>query len=373
VAECHAGKTIIAKRAVVNTLVSLGAYWPQGGSTEHRALTRQECPEGYIDLERRFRDFSDAESPEDAFVRGYLATAKGAGAGFGWKEVLATRVVVVLGEPGSGKTWELRCQTDAVRKGGGVAFFVRLDRLVDATLQNVISPDDEVSFRRWLGTPAQPAHFLLDSVDEAKLRRHESFGVALDNFVRDLPVPARHRASLVISSRISEWRPDTDRFELQRHLDLFMLSRTRDASGWEEEPDDIRIVELEPLDRRRVRLFAEKRGLERPDDFVEALDTHHAWDFAGRPIDVAALIDYWREHGRLGSLTELIADDLARKPPICCCVTAIRNACRPCTSASFCKRWWTATAHATGRLSMWTRRPWRASPTRCWPPISSPY
>jgi hypothetical protein len=246
-------------------------------------------------------------------VRGYLATAKGAGAGFGWKEVLATRVVVVLGEPGSGKTWELRCQTDAVRKGGGVAFFVRLDRLVDATLQNVISPDDEVSFRRWLGTPAQPAHFLLDSVDEAKLRRHESFGVALDNFVRDLPVPARHRASLVISSRISEWRPDTDRFELQRHLDLFMLSRTRDASGWGEEPDDIRIVELEPLDRRRVRLFAEKRGLERPDDFVEALDTHHAWDFAGRPIDVAALIDYWREHGRLGSLTELIADDLARK------------------------------------------------------------
>jgi hypothetical protein len=62
-----------------------------------------------------------------------------------------------------------------------------------------------------------------------------------------------------------------------------------------------------------VRLFPEKRGLERPEELVEALHACHAWNFAGRPIDAVALIAYWCERGRLGVLTGLIADDLARK------------------------------------------------------------
>ncbi|MGA1823960.1 MAG: hypothetical protein ACMUIP_04780, partial [bacterium] len=70
------------------------------------------------------------------------------------------------------------------------------------------------------------------------------------------------------------------------------------------------IVHLAPLDSERVRCYAQGYGLSDPEAFIQALNEHHAWEWARRPLDVNGLIDYWREHGKLGSLVELIEHNL---------------------------------------------------------------
>jgi len=60
----------------------------------------------------------------------------------------------------------------------------------------------------------------------------------------------------------------------------------------------------------RVRRYAQWRSLPNPEAFIHALEANHAWEFARRPLDVNGLIEYWKQHGRLGSLTELIEHSL---------------------------------------------------------------
>jgi hypothetical protein len=47
--------------------------------------------------------------------------------------------------------------------------------------------------------------------------------------------------------------------------------------------------------------------------FLAALDEHAVWDFARRPIDVVDLAEFWQANQRLGTLTEIIEHDIARK------------------------------------------------------------
>ena len=73
------------------------------------------------------------------------------------------------------------------------------------------------------------------------------------------------------------------------------------------------IVQIDPLERERVRTFAERRGIENPDQFLAELDNHSAWEFARRPLDVLDLAAFWMANRRLGSLTEIIEHDVTTK------------------------------------------------------------
>jgi len=154
----------------------------------------------------------------------------------------------------------------------------------------------------------ETAFFFLDSVDEAKIRRQTDFYAALDKVVAGIGELAIGRACVFISSRISEWQPETDLHEVLSH---FSIGSRADSSPTEDAP--IRVVQIMPLDRGRVRTFAERRGIGNPDRFVEELDNRYAWEFARRPVDVIDLVEFWMEHGRLGSLTEIIEHDVTMK------------------------------------------------------------
>jgi len=147
----------------------------------------------------------------------------------------------------------------------------------------------------------------LDSVDEAKIRRQADFYAALDKVVNAIGPVAIDRAHIFISSRISEWQPETDLREV-----LSRFGTRRPAVPSIEEPP-LLVVQIEPLDRDRVRTFAERRGIENPRRFVEELDNHSAWEFARRPLDVLALAEFWRANGRLGTLTEIIEHEVTTK------------------------------------------------------------
>ena len=263
----------------------------------------------FVELDRRFLDVTELTEPEESALRSYTASLLGKKAGIGWADLFESRIVVILGEPGSGKTWELRNQAKLL-KNRGFAFFIPLDRLVEGPLERALYPADERQFLEWVKKGGQVT-FFLDSVDEGKFRKQQDFARALDSFVRGVGLPRIRIVRLVISSRVSEWRIHADREEIFQRFDL-TWSDKQDAGKSTTKTPEFRLVQLEPLDRSRVRKFAEEIGLENPKLFLEAIDIQHAWEFVRRPIDVADLISYWLEHRRLGTLSELIEFNLSK-------------------------------------------------------------
>lgn len=261
-------------------------------------------PAGYIDLNRRFCSLRGPGAVEDlaasSYLRGSLFDSS-----LGWDELLKQRLVVVLGEPGSGKSWEFRKRCDSIKEVGQPAFFIELERLVLGDWAASFSPTDLASFQKWQGGRGV-AYFFLDSVDEAKIRRQADFYLALDKVLAGISQPAIGRAHIFISSRISEWQPDTDLQEVQ--------SRFGNAGppGVVNENTPL-IVQIEPLDRDGVQIFAEKRNVGNTAGFIAELDNRSAWEFARRPLDILDLAEFWRANGRLGTLTEIIEHDVTTK------------------------------------------------------------
>jgi len=266
-------------------------------------------PPGYIEINRRFSRLHGSGGPEDLASSSYLGHSVADSQSLGWDELLKERLVVVLGEPGSGKSWEFRWCCTSLQKDGEFAFLIELERLVSGALASVFAPADHERFQQWQGG-RKSAYFFLDSVDEAKIRRQSDFYAALDKVTTAIGSAAMGRARVFISSRISEWQPETDRHEV---LLRFSAARTRNPHAMTENEAAAIIVQIDALDRERVRTFAKSREIGNPDQFLTELDNHSAWEFARRPLDVLDLAEFWKANGRLGSLTEIIEHDVTAK------------------------------------------------------------
>lgn len=249
---------------------------------------------GFVELDRKFEVYRDEESADEAARRSYVAEFAGRPYQLDWQSVLAHRLVVVLGEPGSGKSEELRSQY----RHNSDSYFLRLEQLVTEDIDTILSVEELDRLKRWKSS-STPALFLLDAVDESKLKRDDDFIVALDRLSKALG-PARYRAQLVVSSRISEWRPQTDREAIRERFVVPVDGATSNAGDGE-----VLVTTILPLTAEQVRLFAESKGIRDAQRFLDALGEHNAWPFAGRPLDVSNLYAYWREKGTLSGLTAL--------------------------------------------------------------------
>jgi hypothetical protein len=269
----------------------------------------------FVELNRRFRKLEQEAKAEEAAVESYTASSFWKMASLSWDDLLKENRAVVLGEPGSGKSWEMRERARLLNSQGAFAFFVRLDQLVDRELQKLFDADGQSRFARWKQSQ-NAAHFFLDSVDEAKFRKVSDFHATLNRFHNELGFDLLLRTKILLSSRISEWKPLADGFEFQR---LFPLPRLEKRTGEgqsteiEKSNPDFLVVQLEPLDRNQVERFASANGVADVQAFAQALDRAFAWEFARRPLDVSDLIGFWNANRRIGSLTELIEFDLSSK------------------------------------------------------------
>jgi len=264
----------------------------------------------HVELDRRFGKLAPEVDAEQAAVESYAADLLGQPSGLGWSDLLAAPRVVVLGEPGSGKTHELQKQSESLRGVDKPAFFVPLERLVTEPLASALGPEDSQALQRWLRSTARAA-FFLDSVDESKRRSPRDFLTALDRFAVGL-AHGLERATVIISSRITEWRPKTDSYEVESRLPVGRRGQGEKREN--DRPPGPLVVRLEPLDRDRARRIAVAVvGDMAADKFVQGLDEHHAWAFARRPLDVIDLLDYWKQHGSFGNLRELIEFDVDQK------------------------------------------------------------
>lgn len=264
-------------------------------------------PPNYIDLRRTFAPVAKEAAAEDSAVQSYAGTSNWLSRrdALAWDDLLKHSLTVLLGEPGSGKTFELQYQA-TLSSPGCPRFYFRLDELAAVGEQFRLFRDDARRIAEWRESQDN-AIFLLDSVDEAKIRQATDFYRALDCFLELIGRRALSRATIIISSRITEWLPTTDGHELRVRFP-HQGGRTVKSQKEGRSEEDLHpfVVQLLPLDEAAVTTYANSRGVADAQRFLEALEKAHAWELARRPADVNDLLAFWRETGSLGTLTEIL-------------------------------------------------------------------
>ncbi len=270
----------------------------------------------FIDLARRFRRLEESTHLEEVAIKSYTSGLFGFEPSRNWESLLQETRAVILGEPGSGKTWEMRERARVLNQQGNFAFFVRLDLLAGSNLVTVLDSTEQEHFARWK-VSNELAFFFLDSVDEAKFHSAADFHTSLRRLHNELGLGLIQRAKIFLSSRISEWKPSYDGLEFQRLFPAPLPPERRTGPEQSEEAPKSRsqvlVFHLEALDRLQVERFAEANNVVDVHGFLEQIERSLAWEFARRPLDVAELIEFWNREGRIGTLTELIEQDATSK------------------------------------------------------------
>jgi hypothetical protein len=156
-------------------------------------------PHTLIELDRKFLPVSDKISGEVAVELFRLS-----GRAETWADLLKHPSVVVLGETGIGKTAELRAQADHLRRAGRTAFFLPIESVAQRGVKASLTLDEIHLLRDWTTAVDSEAWFMLDSVDESKLKGH-TLSTAVNTFAQELEefLPRIHT---ILSSRASDWR-----------------------------------------------------------------------------------------------------------------------------------------------------------------------
>ncbi|HME21397.1 MAG TPA: hypothetical protein VKI44_08625 [Acetobacteraceae bacterium] len=276
-----------------------------------------------IDLDRRFVPWDDKDgSAIDAYaMSGWSRYSDD------WPNLLKKRRVVILAEAGSGKTEELRERARLLTQAGQFAFYATVQDVGDDGLDGALRQADQVRLGDWRVSD-QPAWFFVDSVDEARLDN-----IRLDRALRKLGDGidvASRRAHVVLSSRITDWQ---SRADLKTFAELLPVPPERPAPG-PPSPDEVLgqalrgdlrrdrretsaetpvVAVMTPLDRERVRRFARMKGVVGVEEFMVALGDANLWSMASRPLDLDWLVTYWRDHGCLDSLAEMLDNNFQER------------------------------------------------------------
>ncbi len=270
-----------------------------------------------VALNRRFVEWGDKEPPDPAF-RHVLRLGDGA---IGWDELLAKRRVVILAEAGSGKSTEIAKRARLLVADGKRAFHATVEDVGRDGLEAALSNAARADLAAWRASK-EDAWFFIDSVDEAKAE-----GVRFKTVVRRLADGidvARSRAHVILSGRITDWEFRKDLESLTYGLPILPDEEYRPAKTPEEEllriirqeqrkenqpsPEGPFVALMAPLDRERIRLFAERKGIPNLDSFLKQIEAANLWHFAQRPLDLEWLVSFWQNEKRLrlGLFAEMV-------------------------------------------------------------------
>lgn len=189
--------------------------------------------------------------------------------------------LVLLGEPGMGKTFCLKAERDRLKAAGQATLFIELGRIAsDAALHHQIFEAPEL--KEWK-EGSNVLHLLLDSLDEGMLQIKVVHRVLVQHFQAISDDTLKDRLRLRISCRSADW-PSSFTEELQ---DLF-------------EKEGVAVRALAPLTRRDVLQAAGQEGLD-PNPFLQEVERVAAGPFASRPVTLKMLLSIYRADGRLPS------------------------------------------------------------------------
>ena len=279
----------------------------------------------FVELTRAFYELSrNAESSGEFEVR----CAFHGGKRLSWADLTQDFRIVVLSEAGTGKTEEIRHVAKTLRNEGKAAFFLRLEHIPDH-FEDAFEVGSIEEFEAWIRS-GNEGWLLLDSVDEARLRNPGDFELAIRKLGRRIAA-AQQRVHILITGRPDAWRPKTDLAHCTRYLPYEPSSVTVAAVDSELKDDDVefafhteeqpeseelssfKIVALADLDRSQIEIFVAAKGISDTKAFLDEVDRADAWSFTARPQDLGELVEFWNDHGRMGSRSEIVKNSIDRR------------------------------------------------------------
>lgn len=191
-------------------------------------------------------------------------------------DVSDVRCLILIGEPGLGKTTAMRAEYERVRaelQHNDRALLIELGFTRRAS-ELEVAIFDSPQFTQWLDGDGR-LHLFLDSLDEARLRVEH----VAKRLLRGLEGAPVGRLSLRLSCRSAD-----------RHLGLEQELQQRFGS------ESYAVRELAPLTRGDVAAAARSRGLD-PDTFVREVIERELQPLAMVPESLRFLLDVAQEHG----------------------------------------------------------------------------
>lgn len=281
----------------------------------------------YIDLNRHFFRFhSTNEWEASRFTFG----SDDPFGSLNWETLLKEWRVVVLAEAGAGKTEEFRNKPRQLCDNGIPAFYVTVNALADKPLERALSgAATRQRLKDWKDDDGI-AHFFVDSVDEARLNG-KNIEDGLDALAEGLD-GALHRAKIILSCRVLDWRRVEDMDAFQSILRAPQPGKTPGDQDIPDNPDDAwlrpifrdnndkddansvdtpsdappLVVSLGPLSRRQASSLARAAGVTDEADFLNAVSRADAEDLANRPLDLIDLARLWKAKKRIGTRAEIL-------------------------------------------------------------------
>ena len=264
-------------------------------------------------IRRAFRDLS-AEQIDDA-EQSLLLRHSLFGKSSHWEDILQSRLILLLSEAQSGKSYECRTRQEKLWAEGEPAFLVELAAVAAQPWAELRSPEETERLDAWR-RGGGIATIFLDSVDELKLTQG-SFRAALRNVANDL-AGQMGRVRVVLTSRplpvdrtlfIKTFATPTSAPALTED-DFASLAMGENKTGDVAVPE-IRTVALLPLSQTDIVTIAADRGVTDTDAFLEALTAASMMDFMKRPQDVIEAASAWLElDGRFGTHAEQVEFDI---------------------------------------------------------------
>lgn len=232
----------------------------------------------------------------------------------GWPTLLESERILIVSEAGMGKTYECQRQQQRLWEEGRSAFFVELATLATDPLERQFSAEEKQRFDNWKAAQTERAFFFLDSVDELKLTQR-SFETTLKQFAAVLG-DNLERACIVLTTRPTAFdlnvvrkrlpvQPPPDVFVPEDYFANVAMSVNKEKSAKRSTPE-WRFVALSALDEKQMRSLAVAQGVGDPDALLDAVNAHHAHDFAKRPLDFLELCGDWKVHGRIRAHREQV-------------------------------------------------------------------
>jgi hypothetical protein len=276
----------------------------------------------YIPVDRTFRELEfDSAASDDS----ELTHAFGRKSAIRWEDLLLEQRVVVLSEAGSGKTAEIQSAARRLRDAGKHAFFLRIESIT-SDFESAFEEGSHSEFLDWLAS-GEEGWLLLDSVDEARLRHPKDFEAAIKRLSQTLG-SVMQLAHILITGRTSAWRVKTDLILCRSKFPL--APRTNEPIGGQGDSGEasvayrqdrhqqhaaapFRIYKLDPLHHEHITAFLRAKNVTDPKAFRDQVAQMDADSLTTRPQDLIDLIDFWKNHQRIGSRYELMRSSVDRR------------------------------------------------------------
>lgn len=225
-----------------------------------------------------------------------------------WHEMEDGYRVLILAEPGAGKTFEARDRARRIHERGKKAFFIRIER-IDLQFAEAFEIGSAEEFEAWLAS-SEEAWFFLDSVDEAQLETPRALEDAVKIFggrIHD----ARERAHIFITSREDAWQALSDHTLIEQYMPFGEPGQDGeekpDGDTGEDKPKSaLKVLRLAGLKQDEIKLFASHYGVGDVNAFVDAVARGNLMNLAERPFDLKALIAKWQADRSLGSRLDVL-------------------------------------------------------------------